>query len=184
MLLNGNNNNNNANNTNNNTNNRNVDNNNAINNKSPLQGDDKKTADFINQYLHKKGSPAAGKEAGEMMVKYGKQYGVDPLALLSIAGQETAWGKTGIGVNGMLGVGAYDSDPNNATRNKAFSGIENQIRRGAETFARLRAKGGGNASQSPGDQFAAVNKGGWATDKNWYKGCSSIYQQILKQLGG
>jgi hypothetical protein len=84
----------------------------------------------------------------------------------------------------MLGVGAYDSDPNNATRNKAFSGIENQIRRGAETFARLRSRGGGNASQSLGDQFAAVNKGGWATDRNWYKGCSSIYQQILKQING
>jgi hypothetical protein len=175
------NNNNNANNLNNNKVDP-VNNNKQVDNKSPLQGNDKKTADYIDQYLTKKGSPAAGKNAGEMMVKYGKQYGVDPLALLSIAGQETQYGKLGVGVNGMLGVGAYDSDPNNATRNKAFSGVENQIRRGAETFARLRAKGGSSANDSMAAQLAAVNKAGWATDKNWHNGVSSIYSQILKAL--
>ncbi|MDQ7825975.1 MAG: hypothetical protein RDV48_24445 [Candidatus Eremiobacteraeota bacterium] len=167
----------------NNNNNKPIDNNNKpVDDKSPLQGDDKKTADFINKYLEKKGSPAAGKEAGEMMVKYGKQYGVDPMALLAIAGQETQWGKAGIGVNGMLGVGAYDSDPNNATRNKKFSGIENQIRLGAETFAKLRAKGGASAKDSLSRQFDAVNKAGWATDQNWHNGCSSIYDSILKMI--
>jgi hypothetical protein len=158
-----------------------VNNNNKIDNKA-LQGDDKKTADAINQYLTKKGSPAADKNAGELMVKYGKQYGVDPRALLAIAGQETQYGKLGVGVNGMLGVGAYDNDPNNSTRNKAFSGVETQIRRGAETFARLRAKGGASANDSMSAQLAAVNKAGWATDRNWHNGVSSIYNQILKYM--
>jgi hypothetical protein len=146
-----------------------------------LTADDQKVADFINNYLEEKGSPAAGQGAGEMMVKYGKEYDVDPLVLLSIAGQETQYGKTGIGVNGMLGVGAYDSDPNNATRNPAFSGIENQIRRGAETFSRLRANGGSSSSDSIADQTAAVNKAGWATDQNWHNGVTSIYNSIAKQ---
>jgi hypothetical protein len=149
-----------------------------------LSGDDKKTADFINSYLAKKGSPAAGKGAGEMMVKYGKQYNVDPLILLAIAGQETQWGKTGIGVNGMLGVGAYDSDPNNATRNPTFSGIENQIRKGAETFAKLRAKGGASAGDSIAAQVAAANKAGWATDSNWHKGVAALYAQIAQAASG
>ncbi len=82
----------------------------------------------------------------------------------------------------MLGVGAYDKDPNNSTRNKAFSGIENQIRRGAETFAKLRAKGGASANDSLARQFAAVNKAGWATDRNWHNGCMGVYNQILKAL--
>ncbi|MFH0801993.1 MAG: glucosaminidase domain-containing protein [bacterium] len=146
-----------------------------------LSGNDKKTADFINDFLAKKGSPAAGKGAGEMMVKYGKENKVDPLILLSIAGQETQWGKTGIGVNGMLGVGAYDSDPNNATRNPVFSGIENQIKKGAETFARLRAKGGSSESASIANQVAAANQAGWATDGNWHNGVASIYAQISQQ---
>lgn len=146
-----------------------------------LTADDQKVADFINNYLEEKQSPAAGQGAGEMMVKYGKEYDVDPLVLLSIAGQETQYGKAGIGVNGMLGVGAYDSDPNNATRNPQFSGIENQIRRGAETFSRLREKGGSSSDASIADQTAAVNKAGWATDPNWHKGVTSIYNQIANK---
>jgi hypothetical protein len=143
-----------------------------------LEGNDKKTADFINQYLQQQGSPAAGKQAGEMMVKYGKQYGVDPLALLSIAGHETQFGKKGVGVNGMLGVGAYDSNPRNSTRNPKFSGIENQIRVGAKTFANLRAKGGSSANDSLSRQFSAANRAGWATDRNWHNGVGRMYNKI------
>jgi len=148
-----------------------------------LQGDDKKTADFINGYLKSKGSPAAGQQAGELMVQYGKQYKVDPLILLSIAGQETQFGKTGIGVNGMLGVGAYDSDPNNATRNPSFSGVANQIRKGAETFARLRAKGGAGEDSPIAAQLSAVNRAGWATDPNWHNGVGRMYAQIAGAAG-
>ena len=140
--------------------------------------DDQKMADYINEFLEEKGSPAAGTGAGEMMVQYGKEYDVDPLILLSIAGQETQWGSTGIGVNGMLGVGAYDSNPNNATTNSNFAGVENQIRVGAKTFHNLREKGGSSSSDSVADQTAAVNAAGWATDQNWHNGVTSIYNQV------
>ena len=143
-----------------------------------LQGNDKKEADFINNYLASKKSPAASDHAGELMVQYGKKYNVDPLMLLSIAGQETNFGKTGIGANGMLGVGAYDSNPNNATTNPTFAGVANQIRVGAETFANLRAKGGSSASDSVANQAAAVNRAGWATDPNWHNGVAAEYSQI------
>ena len=146
-----------------------------------LTADDQKVAKFIDDYLEKHDSPAAGQGAGEMMVKYGKEYDVDPLVLLSIAGQETQYGKTGIGVNGMLGVGAYDSDPNNATRNPKFSGIENQIKVGAQTFAKLREKGGATSEDSIAKQTEAVNKAGWATDQNWHNGVTSIYNSIAQQ---
>lgn len=143
-----------------------------------LEGDDKKTADFINKYLEDKDSPAAGTGAGEMMVKYGKENDVDPLILLSIAGLETQFGKTGIGVNGMLGVGAYDSDPNNATRNPVFSGVENQIKKGAETFARLREKGGASSDSSVAEQIRAARVGGWATDPEWHNKVTKMYGQV------
>ncbi len=145
---------------------------------APLTGDDQAKAQFIDEYLGQKGSPAAGQGAGAMMVKYGKEYNVDPFILLAIAGQETQWGKTGIGVNGMLGVGAYDSDPNNATRNPTFSGVENQIKKGAQTFAKLRDKAGCSPSASVAEQTSAVNKAGWATDQNWHVGVTKIYNQI------
>jgi hypothetical protein len=144
-------------------------------------------AAYIDKYLEKQGSPAAGKGAGEMMVKYGKENNVDPLVLLSIAGHETGYGKLGVGVNGMLGVGAYDSDPNNSTRNPEFSGVEMQIKKGAQTFANLRSKGGASADDDMSVQTAAVNKAGWATDANWHNGVDKLYNQITadaaKELG-
>ena len=88
-----------------------------------------------------------------------------------------------------MGVGAYDSDPNNATRNSKFSGVENQINVGARTFANLRAKGGSSADASIAEQTSAVNKAGWATDQNWHKGVTSIYHDqvgayMLEHLKG
>ncbi len=139
---------------------------------------DKDMAAYIDNFLAEKGSPAAGTGAGEMMVKYGKENNVDPLVLLAIAGQETQWGQTGIGVNGMLGVGAYDSNPNNATTNPTFAGVENQIRVGAKTFANLREKGGASASDDMATQTAAVNSAGWASDQNWHNGVDKLYNQI------
>lgn len=148
---------------------------------------DKDMASYIDSYLEKKGSPAAGSGAGAMMVKYGKENDVDPLVLLAIAGQETQYGTKGIGVNGMLGVGAYDADPRNAVNNEHFSGVENQIKIGAETFAKLRAKGGASSSDDMSAQTAAVNSAGWASDSNWHNGVDALYKSIsadaAKQLG-
>ena len=148
---------------------------------NPLSGNDQKMAAFIDHYLQEKGSPAAGQGTGALMVKQGKENNVDPLILLAIAGQETQWGKKGIGVNGMLGVGAYDSNPSNATTNPTFAGITQQVTKGAQTFAKLRTKGGSSASDSVATQTAAVNKAGWATDQNWHNGVTSLYNQIVKE---
>lgn len=140
-----------------------------------LQGNDRKEADFINSYLASQGSPAAKYDAGAMFVKYGKENNVDPLALVAIAGHETGFGKLGVGMRKMLGVGAYDSNPNGVT---PYDGLENQIKYGAKTFANLRAKGGSSANDSTGNQLAAVNRAGWATDKNWHRGVANQYNRI------
>ncbi|MBN9419873.1 hypothetical protein ABS71_19300 [bacterium SCN 62-11] len=137
----------------------------------------------IDKYLSKQGSKAGDAQFGELAEKYGKQYDVDPMILLAIAGHETRFGTTGVGLNGLLGVGAYDSDPNNSTRNSKFSGVEQQLKVGAETFANLRKKGGASASDPVEVQTAAVNKAGWATDQNWHNGVDQMYKQVTQAVG-
>lgn len=147
----------------------------------PVTGDPAPTpelAGFIDNYLVSQGSPAAGQDAGRLMIEVGREFQIDPLLLLAIAGHETVYGTQGIGVNGLLGVGAYDDDPENATRDPQFSGVEAQIRRGAETFARLRQQGGSGPKDSIAEQLAAVNRAGWATDPNWHLGVMRHYNQI------
>ena len=139
-------------------------------------------AQAVDKYLSQKGSDAGKAKFGELAEKYGKQYDVDPLILLAIAGHETAFGTTGVGLNGLLGVGAYDSDPNNSTRNSKFSGVEQQLKVGAETFANLRKKGGSNSSDPINQQTAAVNKAGWASDPNWHTGVDQMYNQVKGAL--
>lgn len=143
-----------------------------------LDGNDKKTAEEIDRFLAQKGSPAAGLQpsAGQMMVDAGKKYGVDPRVLLAIAGHETGYGKLGVGVRKMLGVSAYDHNPNNV--NPKFDGVRNQIYEGARTFARLRSKGGATASSDVASQLRAANRAGWATDSRWYQGVGRIYHQL------
>jgi hypothetical protein len=121
------------------------------------------------------GTPAAGKNCGKMMVDAGKKYGVDPFALLAIAGHETGFGKLGVGVEKMLGVSAYDSNPNG---DYGMNGVASQIFVGAKTFANLRAKGGADANDDMATQLAAVNRGGWATDQNWHSGVLGWYQKV------
>lgn len=136
----------------------------------------------IDKYLSSKGSKAGDAKFGELAEKYGKQYDVDPMILLAIAGHETSFGTKGVGLNGLLGVGAYDSDPNNSTRNSKFSGVEQQLKVGAETFANLRKKGGASSSDPIEVQTAAVNKAGWASDPNWHTGVDQMYKQVKQAL--
>ena len=139
-------------------------------------------AQAVDKYLSQKGSQAGKAKFGELAEKYGQQFDVDPLILLAIAGHETSFGTAGVGLNGLLGVGAYDSDPNNSTRNSKFSGVEQQLKVGAETFANLRKKGGSNSSDPINQQTAAVNKAGWASDPNWHNGIDRMYQQVKGAL--
>lgn len=153
-----------------------------------LKGSDKRTAEFINQHLAENKSPAADAKkptAGEMMVQAGKEHNVDPLVLLSIAGHETGYGTLGVGMQKMLGVSAYDSDPSNV--NPQFDGLRNQIFAGAETFDNLRGKGGASAKDDIGAQLLAANQAGWATDTAWHEGVARHYQEITtaaKDFGG
>lgn len=152
-------------------------------NTQPLTGDEAGTAAFIDKYLREKGSKAADQQFGELAVKFGKQYDVDPMILLAIAGHETQFGKLGVGLNGLLGVGAFDSDPNNSTRNPEFSGVAKQLEVGAKTFANLRKKGGATSQDPVEKQLDAVNKAGWATDPNWHTGVEKMYRQIRQASG-
>lgn len=136
---------------------------------------DKGMSGFIDKYLQDRGSPAAGQGAGDLFTKYGKQYNVDPLVLLAISQHETNHGKLGVGIRKMLGVGAYDSNPNGKT---PYDGMEQQIRSGAKTFNNLRKKGGSSPDASIAQQLAAVNKAGWATDKQWHSKVMKHYNQI------
>ncbi len=140
-----------------------------------LAGDDKKLAAFIEKEL--KGTPLAGKGLGAHFVKAGRDNKVDPLALLAISRHETRHGELGVGVTKHMGVGAYDSNPNGKTK---FDGAVQQIYSGAKTFANLREKGGSNDKDPIAKQLSAVNKAGWATDKNWHNGVGKHYNDIAK----
>jgi hypothetical protein len=149
-----------------------------------LSGNDKATADFIDHFLASKGSPAAqeqgpnGMTTGEMMVDAGHKNNVDPLVLLSIAGQETGFGKLGVGMQKWMGVTAYDNNPTN--KNPGADGVANQIYVGAKTFANLRDKAGVSADAPLNQQIDAVNRAGWATDGRWHAGVEHWYSQIAQ----
>ncbi|MBI3927797.1 MAG: glucosaminidase domain-containing protein [Armatimonadetes bacterium] len=140
-----------------------------------LAGNDKKLAEFIEGQLA--GSPAEGKGLGSHFVAAGRKYEVDPLALTAIARHETGYGKLGVGLRKMLGVGAYDANPNGRTK---FDGAVNQIYSGAKTFSNLRRKGGSNAQAPLGQQLSAVNRAGWATDRGWHGKVAGHYNKIVK----
>lgn len=135
-----------------------------------LAGDDKKMAEFIESKLA--GTPLEGKGLGAHFVAAGKKNNVDPLALAAISKHETGHGKLGVGVAKHMGVGAFDSSPNTPRK---WDGAVNQIYSGAKTFANLRRKGGSNADAPLGQQLAAVNRAGWATDKSWHSKVGKAY---------
>lgn len=139
-----------------------------------LSANDQKLASFIEKQLEN--TPAGGKGLGAHFVAAGRQSKVDPLALVAIAKHETGFGSLGVGIDKMLGVGAYDSNPDGRT---PFDGALNQIYSGARTFANLRAKGGANEGDALGVQLAAVNRGGWATDQAWHTKVAAHYNNIV-----
>ncbi|HIB68528.1 MAG TPA: hypothetical protein EYO33_26420 [Phycisphaerales bacterium] len=127
-------------------------------------------AEFIESKLA--GTPLEGKGLGAHFVAAGKKNNVDPLALAAISKHETGHGKLGVGVAKHMGVGAFDSSPNTPRK---WDGAVNQIYSGAKTFANLRRKGGSNADAPLGQQLAAVNRAGWATDKSWHSKVGKAY---------
>lgn len=139
-----------------------------------LTADDEAKAAALEDQL--KGTPLEGKGLGKDFVAAGKKYDVDPHALMAISKHETANGKLGVGVTKHMGVGAYDNNPNGKT---PFDGARQQIYSGAKTFANLRAKEGATSSDPMSKQLEAVNKAGWATDKNWHNGVEKAYNSTV-----
>lgn len=148
---------------------------------TPLSEKDKKTAEFLSKYLKKHGHESLPGDIGEMIVRAGKKHNVDPLAVAAIPGNETHWGKTGIGVKGMAGVGAYDKDPRNAVRNPTFSGVDKQIEGAAKTFDRLRTRAGRGSEDPMRAQMQGVGKR-YASDKGWAGKVYSIYKRLSKAM--
>ncbi len=138
---------------------------------------DQEVAAQIDAYLESQGSPAAG--TGALFVKYAQEYNVDPLILLAIAGHETGFGTLGVGLDGMLGVGAFDENPDNATTNPQWAGVERQLQAGAQTFAYWRDYYGVSADAPLDQQVAAVGQM-WASDPAWADGIMRHYDQILQ----
>lgn len=141
---------------------------------------DPELAAKIDAYLDERNSPGAG--SGNLFVENGKKHNVDPLLLLAIAGHETGYGTLGIGANGMLGVGAYDDNPENALNDPQFAGIANQLNVGGRTFAHWRQHFGGSPDDSIQDQVVMVGQK-WATDPNWHNGVMRHYAAIQDFFG-
>jgi hypothetical protein len=141
---------------------------------------DPELASKIDAYLEEHGSPGAG--SGNLFVESGQKHNVDPLLLLAIAGHETGYGTLGIGENGMLGVGAYDDNPENALTDPQFAGIANQLNVGGRTFAHWRKHFGGSPDDSIEEQVVMVGQK-WATDPNWHNGVMRHYAEIQKYFG-
>lgn len=130
------------------------------------------------------GTPLANQGLGAHFVAAGRQRNVDPMALVAISKHETNHGKLGVGIKKHMGVGAYDNNPNGRT---PFDGAVQQIYSGAKTFDNLRRKGGSNAGAPMSSQLAAVNRAGWATDRNWHSKVGRSYNTVVSranQSGG
>jgi len=141
-----------------------------------LQGNDAKLASAIEEQL--KGTPLEGKGLGAHFVQAGRQRNVDPLALVAISKHETNHGKLGVGIKKHMGVGAYDHNPNGRT---PYDGAVQQIYSGARTFDNLRRKGGSNSGAPMSQQLAAVNRAGWATDRNWHSKVGKAYNGVVSK---
>lgn len=155
----------------------------APSNKAGETGDkssDPQLAAKIDAYLEERNSPGAG--SGNLFVENGKKHNVDPLLLLAIAGHETGYGTLGIGANGMLGVGAYDDNPENALNDPQFAGIANQLNVGGRTFDHWREHFGGSPDDPIEDQVVMVGQK-WATDPNWHNGVMRHYAAIQDYFG-
>lgn len=134
----------------------------------------------IDHFLEEQNSPAAG--SGYLFVESGKKHQVDPLLLLAIAGHETVFGTEGVGLDGMLGVGAYDDNPNNATEDPKFAGVANQLEVGAQTFEHWRNFYGSDSNDSIEHQTEVVGQK-WATDPEWAAGVMRHYAEIKAEIG-
>jgi hypothetical protein len=130
---------------------------------------------------------------GQLCVEEGRKHQMDPFLFMAIAKQETVYGTQGVGVSKMLGVSAYDNNPDG---NFGMNGLSAQIINGAQTFDRLRSQNGSGPNDPIDKQIAAVNgyKNGdpalgrpgqvWASDGTWYTHVTANYHELTKDGNG
>ena len=87
----------------------------------PLRTKSDVPASVLNQYIeNKKGlsKPSAMLNSGEVFIKYGEQYGMNPLLVFAMGIHESGWGVSNFAINNnnLFGWDAVDSNPSNAKK--------------------------------------------------------------------
>lgn len=132
------------------------------------------SAGQLNNWIRAKapGSPFNGQ--GNVFMEAQKRSGLDARYILSHAALESAWGRSNIAkrYNNYFGIGAFDTDPNNA-KNFSNSGLASGIINGAKWIA----KNYYNSSYKQTTLYKMRNNNGvhqYATDPNWHTKIANI----------
>lgn len=132
------------------------------------------SAGQLNNWIRVKapGSPFNGQ--GNVFMEAQKRSGLDARYILSHAALESAWGRSNIAkrYNNYFGIGAFDTDPNNA-KNFSNSGLASGIINGAKWIA----KNYYNSSYKQTTLYKMRNNNGvhqYATDPNWHTKIANI----------
>lgn len=141
-----------------------------------IRSNDKKMANFINDYLSLKNSPVKNCNVGELMVKYGRKYGVDPLVLLAISAYETGYGKLKKDATKIIGL-----DFNGKEEQTSYNEIERQVHFGALNFRNMRLKAGLMRNDPLEFQLLKINRSGWSRNPGWHKGVLTNYSRIVAE---
>lgn len=143
-----------------------------------IRANDENMADFINKYLSLKASPVKNCKVGELMVKYGNKYGVDPLVLLAISAYETGYGKLNEGFIKIIGLDFKDAGAGDKDEGKI---IERQLEIGALNFRNMKLKAGVLKSEPLEHQLFKINRAGWSKNPDWHKGVLNHYGRIVAE---
>lgn len=88
---------------------------------------------IIEYWNQRSGGNSPFKNNGQIFIDAAKESGLDPVYILAHAGIESAWGTSYYAINyhNYFGIGAFDSDPDNAT-NYSNNGMRQGIIEGAK----------------------------------------------------
>ncbi len=143
-------------------------------------------ASNINQYLKERTSSTSKLiGSGESFIKYQNSYGINASLMLSIAINESDWGRSSIAMskNNLFGLNAVDANPNLAANE--FSSVDHCINDYAYAWLSY-------GYVQPGDaRFRGANLGTkgeglnikYASDTYWGEIAASLYYQLDKTYG-
>ncbi len=126
------------------------------------------TASNIDNFIAKSNPVSKMKGTGKYFIEAGKQTGLNPIILAAFAANESAWGNSTYGSSyNFFGIGAYDSNPDNAynySNSSAKSGIINGAKfikhdyfdAGQKTLRSLFVNNGVHQYSTSGDKEANV----------------------------